>query len=607
MLGPASGPSGLGLRRAPLLLLASKGFPARSLIVVAWSLFLWSCSQDPAGNPSDAGPNIAGNARLDLEVRVTGGAVRGLRDVGDRDGGPSALSQFHGIPYAAPPVGDLRWAPPAPVVPWEGVRDASEPGPVCIQRTHVGIAFVDPPEDAVLPEQSEDCLTLNVWTEAAHAEERRPVMVWIHGGALQAGAGSRSPGELLAGKGAVLVTTNYRLGRFGFLAHPELTAQSPIGVSGNQGFLDQIQALQWVRDNIAQFGGDPGNVTVFGESAGSYSVSALQASPLARGLFHRVIGQSGGGFLPMSHRTEDRTYAMSAESLGTRFGDELVGEGHSLAAMREVPARQVLAVAEANPLFTVYEFLPTVDGHVFERDIGATFLAGEQADVPVLVGSTSDEGTSVLDHFTQRLGAGAAGFSRFVAAMLPEIADDVPRLYPADTDAQAMRSWLDLFTDLTFTAQQRVWARSMEAKQSDAYLYWFTWPPPVPDADRRGAFHGASQMYVLGDLELFGAVPTDADRAFSNIVAETWVAFATSGNPNNALLPEWPAFTPQNEAFMELGRTVRPGDHLRVEQVALIARAWEERRRANAASAGQVAGESASSISNAFDWIDRLR
>ena len=563
----------------------------RPLLFVASTVLVCACSPEPeTALPVPETLDAPRNTAPSLEVSVTGGVIRGARDEAPTFGGPP-LALFQGIPYAAPPVGDLRWAPPGPVVPWEGVRDASEPGPICIQRTHVGIALFDPPEGAVLPAQSEDCLTLNVWTAAPGTEERRPVMVWIHGGALQAGSGSESPGGLLAGKGAVVVTFNYRLGRLGFLAHPELTAENPLGVSGNQGFLDQVQALQWVRDNIAGFGGDPGNVTIFGESAGSYSVSALQASPLAHGLFHRAIGQSGGGFLPMSHRTENRTYAVPAETLGLRFGIELLGEGHSLAQMREVPARDVLAAAEGNPMFTVYEFLPTVDGLFLPRDIGATFLAGEHADVPVLVGSTSDEGTSVLEHFTRQLGAGTEGLSRFVAAVLPEVADDVPFLYPSDADAQAMESWVHLFTDLTFTAQQRLWARSMAGKQSDAYLYWFTWAPPVADAERLGAFHGASQMYVLGDLLLFNAVPTDADREFADLVAQTWVAFAKSGNPNHDGLPEWPVFTLEDEAYLELGPTVGVGRHLRMEQVGLIIRAWDMRRRANAVGAAPTADE----------------
>ncbi len=573
---------------------------------------IFGCSEQ---TPRPASPDAERGAmaeRVTQEVAVTGGVIRGTVGQGGifmrraspsrspaegssmrgaspsrspaEGSAPAVLRQYHGIPYAAAPVGVLRWAPTAPVTPWEGVLDAREPGPICIQRTRVGVPFYDPPPDAELPEQSEDCLTLNVWTEAERQDERRPVMVWIHGGGLQAGSGSEQSGRLLAGHGAVVVTFNYRLGRLGFLAHPELTAENPDGVSGNQGFRDQVQALEWVRDNIARFGGDPGNVTIFGESAGAYSVSVMQASPRARGLFHRAIGQSGGGFQPMSHRTEDRTYAPSAEKLGLRFAAAVLGEreDRSLAALREVPAAAILATAESSPLFNTYEFLPTVDGDVLTADVGATFAAGRQADVPTMVGSTDDEGDALIAHFVRFMGAGQAGFATFAGAMLPEVTDEIEAHYAPATDAEAMRSWTHLFTDLTFTYPMRAWARSMEPLDSDAWLYWFTWHPPITEADTYGAFHGATQSYLFDGLARFRAVPTDADRELARTMAETWVRFAATGNPNGGELPEWPAFTAENEAYLELGATIRTGDHLRIPDIALIERAWAERRRANA-------------------------
>ena len=516
---------------------------------------------------------------IGADVAVTGGVVRGV--VGEPE--QPALRQYHGIPYAAPPVGERRWAPPAPVVPWNGVLDASAPGPVCIQRTHSGVAFYDPPAGAALPPQSEDCLTLNVWTEARHVEERRPVMVWIHGGGLQAGSGSMHSGRLLAEAGAVLVTINYRLGRFGFLAHPELSAGSPAGTSGNQGYRDQIQALKWVRANIAAFGGDPGNVTIFGESAGAYSVSVLQASPLARGLFHRAVGQSGGAFHPMAHRTSAKTYIPSSESVGLEFADALLAgqEDTSLAAMRRTPAERILEVAESSPLFNTFEYLSTVDGEVLPDDVGTIFAAGRQADVPVLVGSNADEGTALLAHFIRFMGTGVAGFERFAGAMLPEATDQIASVYPADSDSQAMQAWANLFTDLTFTYPQRAWARSMGPLSSDAYLYWFTWAPPIPGREAYGSFHGAFQMYLFGDLDAYNAVPTDADRRMAVVLARTWVRFARTGDPNGGQLPEWPAHTRSNEAYLEFGQAIRQGKDLRLRQLALIERAWAERRRVN--------------------------
>ena len=551
--------------------------------ILALAAIVSGCSESPT-TPSISPEGAADTTAepVTAEVAVTGGVIQGRVEPGDPD--QPTLRQYHGIPYAAAPVGALRWAPTAPVTPWEGVLDASEPGPICIQRTRVGVPFYDRPLDAELPEQSEDCLTLNVWTEADRRDERRPVMVWIHGGGLQGGWGSEQSGRLLAGHGAVVVTFNYRLGRLGFLAHPELTAENPGGVSGNQGFRDQVQALEWVRENVAKFGGDPGNVTIFGESAGAYSVSAMQASPLARGLFHRAIGQSGGGFQPMSHRTADRTYAPSAEKLGLQFAAAVLGEqeDRSLAALRDVPAAAILATAESSPLFNTYEFLPTGDGELVPADIGAIFAAGRQADVPTLVGSTDDEGTALLAHFVRFMGPGKSGFATFAGAMLPETRDEIEAHYPTGTDAAAMRSWAHLFTDLTFTYPMRVWARSMGPLESEAWLYWFTWHPPIAEADAYGAFHGATQSYLFDGLARFRAVPTDADREFARTLAETWVRFAATGDPNGGDLPEWPAFTPENEAYLELGPTLRTGAPLRIPEIALLELAWAERRRANA-------------------------
>ena len=593
---------------------------ARVIRERAWSSPIWYLPEsEPRPTPAlqQRGRGQTGQKeRLDLAVEVTGGVIRGVRREGagvtepsleqgsengiamhstgsdaggpehsrERQSNPPAVSEFHGIPYAAPPTGRLRWAPPAPVIPWQGIRDAGAPGPICIQRTRVGVAFYDPPEGAALPPQSEDCLTLNVWTAAANPEERRPVMVWIHGGGLQGGSGSEVSGGLLAERGAVAVSFNYRLGRLGFLAHPELTAENPNGVSGNQGFRDQVQALEWVRENISKFGGDPGNVTIFGESAGSYSVSVMQASPLARGLFHRAIGQSGGAFQPMSHRTEDRTYAISGEALGLNFAAALAGTGgdRSLKALRALPPGRILEVAESDRAFNTYEFLPTVDGEVLEEEVIAVFQSGRQADVPVLVGSTADEGTAILGHFTRFMGSGMSGFDTFATAMLPEVAGEVAGLYPAATDAQATKSWQNLFTDLTFTYQMRAWARSMQSLESDAWLYWFTMPPPVPDSERYGAFHGSSQTYLFGDFKRFNALPTENDHKFVDDLIHTWVRFARSGNPNGGNLPEWPAFTAENEAYMELGPAFRTGHRLRMAEMEMIAKAWAVRRAANA-------------------------
>jgi len=465
-------------------------------------------------------------AAVGAEVAVTGGLVRGLV-------GQDGLKQYHGIPYAAPPVGDRRWAPPAPVEPWDDVRDATAAGPGCVQQADQG-GFYD--AATAVAAMDEDCLLLNVWTRAEHVDEAAPVMVWIHGGGLTVGSGDAYPGELLTSKGVVLVTINYRLGPFGFLALPELGTESASGVSGNQGIRDQIAALEWVRDNIAHFGGDPGTVTIFGESAGSMSVSFLQASPLARGLFHRVIGQSGGAFGPM-------TVADAAEDTGAAFAAALAGDGAdaSLAALRTLPADHVLATFLSNPSFS--QALGIVDGEVIPDELAAIFARGEQADVPVMIGSNADEGTALFSYLGPAFGDGMAGFEAYVAATLGEVADDVRAHYPATDDAQAMESWMDLLGDAMFTWPMRAWARAMQTVPSETWLYWFTKEPPIAESDRYGAFHAAEIGYVFGNVDLFGAVPADADHALSEVMATVWTQFARTGNPNGEGLPEWPART----------------------------------------------------------------
>ena len=424
----------------------------------------------------------------------------------------------------------------------------------------------------------EDCLLLNVWTRAEHVDEAAPVMVWIHGGGLTVGSGDAYPGELLTSKGVVLVTINYRLGPFGFLALSELSAESESGVSGNQGIRDQIAALEWVRDNIGRFGGDPGNVTIFGESAGSMSVSFLQASPPARGLFHRIIGQSGGAFGPMTFRDRATPNAEPAEATGAKFAAALAGEGGdvSLTALRTLPADHVLATFLSDPSFS--GGLGIVDGEVLPDEVAAIFARGEQADVPVMIGSNADEGTALFSYLAAAFGEGMAGFEAYIAATLGEVADDVRVHYPAADDAEATKAWMDLMGDAMFTWSMQAWSRAMQTVPSDAWLYWFTWAPPVEDSERYGAFHAAEIGYVFGNVDLFGATPTDADRALSDQMATVWTRFARTGNPNGEGLPEWPAYTVENQAYMEFGAAPGAKSGLRPAKMELIERAWALRR-----------------------------
>jgi para-nitrobenzyl esterase len=356
----------------------------------------------------------AGEAMAD-QVRTKDGVLEGTTEPG--------LRVFRGIPYGAPPLGDLRWREPQPVAPWKDVRKATDFGARCMQ----GPIF----DDMVFRDQpSEDCLYLNVWTPARSAGEKLAVMFWIHGGGFQAGSASepRQDGARLAGKGVVVVSLNYRLGVFGFLAHPELTKESGRGASGNYGLLDQVAALRWVRDNVAAFGGDPGNVTIFGESAGSFAVSALMASPLARGLFQRAIGESGA-YLGPSTGLELSSLA-AEEAKGSRWAAS-IGAG-SLSALRGKTADEILQPAlEVRP-----EFNPTVDGYVLPRHPEALYAAGEQAHVPLLAGWNADE--SRAEVVLARTKPTATSFVAQIHLEFGPAADSVLAAYPAASDAEAL-------------------------------------------------------------------------------------------------------------------------------------------------------------------------
>ena len=509
---------------------------------------------------------------ITTQVSVTGGLIEGNLD---EDG----LKTYMGIPYVAPPIDDLRWAPPEPALPWKSVRDAKVVGPACMQPEGLGGDFYG---DTGI-EMDEDCLFVNVWTRAENEEDRLPVMVWIHGGALVTGQGSIYPGNLLTSKGVILVTVNYRLGRFGFFAHPELTDENPNKVSGNQGLRDQIASLKWVRDNIERFGGDADNVTIFGESAGSLSMSLLQASPLAKGLFHKVIGESGGAFQPMTYRDQVKNYSpMHSEAIGEKFGTALANsQGNiSLEEMRGYSQEELMVAFNSDPIFSDYNHLAIVDGEVIPEEVSTIFEKGLQADVPVMIGSNSDEGTAFIPIFKSIFGQGVEGFRNYIASSsLSEIANDkLEKEYPSNNDEQAEDSWAQLMADEIFTYPMRAWARSMESVSSDAYLYWFTWVPPVENSDELGSFHAAEIGYVFGNLELFGAKPTEADQEFSDMMSTIWTQFAKTGNPNGPGLPEWHPYTSDNEAYVELGPNTGPGSELRIAKIDLVERAWQRRR-----------------------------
>jgi len=524
---------------------------AAALTLVLLSTFT-ACGTTPSGPPP-----------LAEEIEVTGGLIRGeaLDD--------GTLHSFKGIPFSAPPVDDLRWAPPQSVVAWEATHDATAFGPACVQPT-LSIelyASEEGPED-------EDCLTLNVWTAAQNAGERRPVMVWIHGGALIYGAGSRYNGAPLARKGVVVVTINYRLGPFGFLAHPDLSAASSDAVSGNQGFLDQIQALEWVRDNIAAFGGDPERVTIFGESAGSLAVSALMTSPLAAGLFHGAIGQSGSMFahrMPLREPdgpSESGSHYASAEALGVGFAEALGVHGADpLSAMRDRSAEEVLSIWNSNPAFADYFSLPAIDGHVFPATAAEVFAQGLHNDVPLMLGSNADEGTAIAPAVAPDAMASLTGYESWVRARLGEHAERALELYPAASDKDVVAAMNDLVCDEMFTWAMQAWARGTASGQAPAYLYYFSRVPPGEQSEVLGAYHAAEIPYVFATVD--SAPFTAIDRALSDAMSDAWVRFAATGDPNGGDLPEWQPYSATEESYLEFGDEIRTGTGLRSDKVAL--------------------------------------
>jgi para-nitrobenzyl esterase len=477
---------------------------------------------------------VVATAAIPEPVRTDLGLVSGAGGVND------GVRVFKGIPYAAPPVGDLRWKPPQPPAHWDGVRAATTFGANCMQRNDGGGAFPPYGGDRSATSMSEDCLYLNVYTAAAAANARQPVMVWIHGGAFTSGAGAIYQGEDLARKGVVVVTINYRLGVFGFLAHPELTAESPRHASGNYALLDQIAALTWVRKNIGAFGGNPESVTIFGESAGSWSVNALVASPLAKGLFDRAIGESGGRFAASG------THALTAaEAEGRQFA-ESAGAG-SLAALRAVPGATLSASRD-------FDTSLTIDGWSLPHDVATIFRNGMQNDVPVLIGSNANEGSIFAPERTT-----AASMRESFEKRYGDASRTLLGIYPIATDRDARVARAASMRDEVFGWEMRTWARLQTSTGSaPVYLYYFSRVPPLEDAAWLGAQHGAEIPYAFdwpNGRQSQSVSWTAIDRRRADHVSSYWVNFAKTGNPNGAALPQWKPYNARADQAMGFGDT----------------------------------------------------
>lgn len=463
-------------------------------------------------------------------VAVEGGLISGKTDTSGQ------VKIFKGIPFATPPLGDLRWKAPQAIKPWEGIKACTENPAAPMQNPPV--PFFAWSAEFLIPKEpiSEDCLYLNIWTTAEKSDEKRPVMVWIYGGGFGSG-GNTVPlydGEDLAKKGIVVVNLNYRVGILGFLAHPELSAENSDQTSGNYGILDQIAALEWVKKNIAAFGGDPNNVTIAGQSAGAFSVNALVVSPKAKGLFHKAIAQSGGMFTRNNGLVSE---LQGAEERGKKLTEDM---GLSISDLRAMPADSLIKIQG--------RFGPVFDGKVLPG-VRQAFEEGKFADVPLLTGWNADDRVS---------GNQVISPDEFVANAKKQYggrAGEYLQLFPASNEVE-LHETLKTIGILGFAFQNYTWARMQTEKgQNDAYLYYFTRVPP--GEPNYGAFHSAEFSYALHTLRNWNRPFEQVDYDLEKNMSDYWVNFVKTGSPNSDGLPEWPVFDPENPLVIELGAEVK--------------------------------------------------
>ena len=466
---------------------------------------------------------------------------------------------FKGIPFAAPPIGNLRWRPPHPAKPWSGALNCFEFGFDCPQTPL-------PEEPSAAPGASEDCLTVNVWTPARGDTERLPVMVYVFGGGFVAGSGAdiRCEGTGLAKKGVVVVTFNYRVGIFGYLAHPALNVESGIGSSGNYGLMDQIAALHWIRDNIASFGGDPNRVTLFGVSAGSASIVQMMACEAARGLFHGVILESAGAFRPLCPLDE-------AEAQGALLGDDLA-ELRALSA-GAVFARTKEIVPQVRALTKPRALRPIIDGVLIKENDRDAFNGGRIANVPTVIGSNSDEGTIFVTTWPVET---LDKYRALVEQNFGAMAQEAISLYPASRNEDARAATAALFADTQFNFGTRGIAQAMIRRQPKTFRYLFT---------KRGRFtqrppdHGLEVAYCFGNLDAWPdkmPMPYDStDRALSNAMINAWVNFARTGDPNGSDAPAWAPYDASRDSYLEFGDAIRAGAGWRTKYLDFLERYFD--------------------------------
>lgn len=511
------------------------------------------------------------------------------------------ILQINGIPFAGDTGGENRWRPPTAAPNWEGVRDGRAFGAECVQNRAGSGEFLNdllngmglnavqrhlatvalqsgPP-----PEESEDCLFLNIRSANVGGDILQPVMVWIHGGSHQSGAGSQSlyQANQLVENGVVLVTINYRLGPFGYLAHPALSADDPRGVSGNYGLLDQVAALVWVRDNIDVFGGDPDNVTIFGESAGAQSVTEIMSTPLSAGLFHKAILQSGASSYNANGLTTAIEGRLTMHEAGTAFFEGLAPENPSADDLRALSADAIVAHIP-NKMHLGGYALPTVDGVVIPKLMGQAIGDGSIHNVPILAGYNADEATLFYPSI-QKPTVLVPKFPESLddrLALLREIygqadADALIDLYGLDDPDAYQSNEMDMLGDDLFGVHMRYLARSNVASGMPSYLYHFTRIPPSK-SQTIGAFHASEIFFVFGSHNPLAGL-TDEDVALTEAMGRYWTNFAKTGDPNGTGLVEWPAYNPDTDLWMTFNPSIKVAPNIRKEKLDIMERALMSR------------------------------
>lgn len=445
---------------------------------------------------------------------------------------------YKGIPFAAPPVGALRWKAPQPVQPWEGVKKCETFGASPMQGKPV--PFGPWTEEFLIPKEpiGEDCLYLNVWTNAKSSKEKLPVIVWIYGGGFGSGGAGCAiyDGEAMAKKGVVFVSINYRVGVFGFFSHPELSKESGNNASGNYGLMDQVAALKWVKKNIAAFGGDADNVTIAGQSAGSMSVNCLVASPLAKGLFQKAIAESGASFV--AGRFGSRTLKQ-AEEAGVKTAQSL--NANSLAELRNISADELLKKAQGTG--------PVIDGYFLPDAIANIFAEGKENNVTLLTGWNEDDGV-IFGGFKN-----ADDYRKQAVQDYGADAETFLKLYPATTDAEAQAAQLNVSRDMIFGVQNYTWANVQSRKgKSKVFVYRFTRKPPATgEYVKYGAFHTGEVAYAYDNLQFVNREWLPVDHQLATTMSAYFANFVKTGNPNGARLPEWKAYDVKDNSIMILG------------------------------------------------------